>query len=278
MATFEIYFFGLICHLGDVPTEKYAAAVVRADGHRRYVTISGVPTDLSEDVVRIQFGFGGRISTGRAATDRHFAEYVPSLKSLMGGTLVRDSVMPQRAVLVDYPQSQDERGEERRGELSVADLYDHQATYFGGGRILRPRGCVARLTKLTVTRPSDATMTIYTVTAAGPQEIGSVQDGGCVLIANESRTQLTRPKRKSRRDHARDPKRETAAEHEHDEPGTHARHYANIVDESNPIVDVEEKEKRCDWEDAPRGWLNAVSRSYATPTSTYAECGNTSWP
>jgi hypothetical protein len=159
MATYRIYFFGLICHVGEIETEKKFAAVVKAEGHSRYIETSAQRYPIGDNVKKITFKFGDAADPKGAATTHLFAAFVPRLKDLMGGTIENDNVLLRHATKVEYPASV-KNDRSVRSSLTTALLYERRAVHIGGGKILRPEGCVGRLNELTVNRP-ETTMKVY---------------------------------------------------------------------------------------------------------------------
>lgn len=298
MGTFKIYFFGLVAHIGETDTEKEFAAVVKAPGHHRYILWDRGGVPLTDAVKRIAFKFGGAFDARRAEPDNLFREYVPRLKSLMGGDLEFESELSKHAIKVEYPASVRTGGGRDGSTLSVAQLYEHQAVHIAGGRIVRPLNCVARVTVLTVERADDeGEMEVYAIGASGAEtHLKTIQSGECLLISSQTadRDSLPFPLPMALRDSDHDEHSASAAAtgtHAHTASaaavgthihpaGTHVQHYAAIVREQTPVVVVGEA-----WEtgecnapdDIACSWIRGVI-DIDLMTGSHGECGNTSWP
>lgn len=140
MAIFEVYFFGLICHVGDKPDTKSRAVIIDAIStqHVPLIVINGVPHRLRKGD-NISFG----LPSGDVDTHADFNKYLPSLRDLiLGEDDIREEIKSGTGdadviSYVHYP----------RGELAVADLFPESAYYdFSGGASGRDDECVARLT------------------------------------------------------------------------------------------------------------------------------------
>jgi hypothetical protein len=294
MSTFKIYFFGLVCHVGEIETEKEFAAVVRAPGHNRYIVWNNGGIALTDAVKKIAFKFDGAFDRKNAEPDNLFRTFVPRLQKLMGGSLETDAHLSRHAIKVEYPASI-RNGARDGSKLSVTQLYDHKAVHIAGGKIVRPVQCVARLTELTIER-TEAAMEVYAIGASGDEtRLTSIPDGECLLISSQTLERDRFPFAlfdaiDSTRDgnehvhtdregaqHGHATSTGTAA-HAHP-TGTHVQHYAVIVRENTPNVYVgESAERGCDDPGAIAcSWVTGII-DIDLMTGTHAECGNTNWP
>src|SRR5205823_2234679 len=106
---FYIYFFGLICHVGDY-SKKHFAAMVRDPDHYPAALFEPLTADALPDVkeicrdhVSVKFRVGDVISISDATSTAAFRRFVPSLERLMGGS--RRANIGDYAILVYYPES-----------------------------------------------------------------------------------------------------------------------------------------------------------------------------
>jgi len=289
MATFRIYFFGLICHASDndSQTEKDFAVAVDAPGHFRFLRTETKGQAL-KSFEKVRFKFRGNYDPGHARVEQLFMAHVPQLRPLMGGRLDRPNI-PQLGTEIEYPASRD-GGDERPSSLTVAHLYRYQAVHIGRGKVLRRLGCIARLTELTVERPDDTEMDVVVVRRNGDEDpVDTVGDGTCVLISNATvrgagpLILLTaRDSEEAKNDFERLEKESAHGGHAH-QHGEHARHYGSILREENDFVLVAEDEgaAECSLDTLHCDWLRRLLQALIDNrnlTSTHAECGNTSWP
>src|SRR4051794_6278787 len=117
MATFSVFFFGLITHVGQSDYSKSHAAIVDAQStqHLPLIIINGAPKRLRKGD-SISFG----VPSGDVTTDAEFVRYVPGLRAmLLGNNDLRDEIKSRTSDsdvfgYVTYPT----------GVLKVADLFD----------------------------------------------------------------------------------------------------------------------------------------------------------
>jgi hypothetical protein len=169
MSEFKIFFFGLICHVGQKPDRKkkrFAVLPKRpSHPHRFQLFLRDTgPVSLSANVTF-------SLPAGTARAERQFTDYVPSLDQILKGELkpeVADGTSPN-CYYIAYPAG---------GRLDVADLYPCVARHFGNGQERR-HDSVARLTYLSV----DTTGVTQVVIRSGDvQRIVGPND--CILLAH----------------------------------------------------------------------------------------------
>lgn len=286
MGTFRIYFLGLICHFGEIETEKESAVVLKGTSHIPFISTEDDAEPL-DDVKAIRFRFNGEFDRGRARPDDLVHSFVPRLQKLMGGRFDTARV-DDLACIVEYPASR-EGNDARRSELSVAQLYDHKAVHVGRGEILRNLACVARMTVLTVTRSADSTMDVVLVLDDGTSvDFATVEDKECLLIGNISPegSDVILLRGASEDDRKRENEHHTHAlhgDHSH-QKGEHVRHYGAILREENDFVVVaEDYDTSCTLDTDAKNckWIPGLVqqlRGVGNRSSTHSECGNTTWP
>lgn len=175
----EVYFFGLICHIGlEDELGRTNAAIIKTDTHIPKVVLGvpgSTPTEItlnSGDVLSLSLG------KGDAVADTDFETYVPSLldktdkpggqQSLKGG--VRNSA--NFDVALAYFQH-------TRSSLGVASLFPKRALYEMKHKPSSEQ-CVAQVTLAIATTNDD---TVYLLrNNNGSQEKWPIQDGWLLII------------------------------------------------------------------------------------------------
>jgi len=170
MATFIIYFSGLICHVADKQVdarEKTHAVVVDAPHHAARIClkaiINGNPTDVrvpleSDD----RISFGSELAAGTARTDNTFRDSVPSLGFITDDGELDFQIKNQQKdndarAYVQFP----------KGTLSVYAMYPYKGIYArtpGGG--VGAAKCIAKMTQFTATT-NYPTITVTIARASG---------------------------------------------------------------------------------------------------------------
>lgn len=139
MPKLTVYFFGLICHVGEDkgnPKIKKFASLVRDNAHHPFIMEKGqVPIALTTHVTLSS-------NAAPATADNDFRKHVPSLFELFD--VYHDpALIASKSFLFPYPG----------GDLWVASLYRCKADHVvkGNGVEKRKDKCVARITKLVAT-------------------------------------------------------------------------------------------------------------------------------
>lgn len=138
---YEIYFFGLIGHVGENDETKQFAVIVKATDHVPMIVVNKKSHPLYKDE-NVSFSIG----SGDAQTTSSFKKFVPPLSKLISGTNDLKPQVKTRASendvigYVHYPPA---------GSLGVADLFDDGALYTLG-QVEKLRQCAASLTYLSV--------------------------------------------------------------------------------------------------------------------------------
>jgi len=248
---FYIYFTGLICHMGDDPSEKQFAAIVRdPDHHTPLVLVDDkkYPVDPKAECLKFEIVEKGvsLISESVAKTKSPFLRLVPSLSTLMGG--IPKLNIKNVAIPVYYPSAY-----AGTTELRVARLYEEKGLYTRAGIRRWGPECVARITGIELTTQyPDSKLYVVSFDKAGtksrfhpPLDVHS-----CVLIAN---AEIDQPKG----------------------PG-HVQKYGALLADADNQVTVTKPEKRDqDPEITPLcGWVDQAPIESANDV----ECGNTNWP
>jgi len=260
---YYIYFFGLICHMGDDKLDKHFAAMVKDDEHDPVAYFYDPISTKATDPYPIDYSDGVKFSmpdfdperpvftVADARTTSEFRRFVPSLQDLMGGhprLNINEFALP-----VYYPASDDNQ----KCPLTVADFYKDEGYYLrNGNRVWGPSGpdCVASLTQLTLTTKYETVWLVNVKKNEPPAKIGIPLTPAypCVIIAN------------------------LACNHN---PG-HLTKYGNIlIDEDSNVTILRGKcelysddscRANCDW---VCDWLADQIRA-----GNDLECGNTNWP
>jgi hypothetical protein len=173
----EVYFFGLICHIGpDDQPGMHNAAIPHLDGHVPMVHIGGMaqPIELENgDVLSLSLG------RGDALADASFLAYVPSLRrytdkpggnqSLEGGVRTSTNFAAATAYF-EYP----------RCSVRTAQLYKPDAGLFTMTKKQPVTQCVARMT-VAVAEASEA---VKLLRKNGDNTTSYPIDQGWLLISN----------------------------------------------------------------------------------------------
>ncbi len=175
----EVYFFGLVCHIGpDDGLGRKNAAIIKTDTHIP-MAVLGVPGSVPKEITLI---LGDVLSLslgeGDAVADTDFETYVPSLldktdkpggqQSLKGGVRKSENF---DAALAYFQHT--------RSSLGVASLFTKRALY---EMKFKPPSeqCVAQVTLATATTNDD---TVYLLRNNGSQEEKwPIQDGWLLII------------------------------------------------------------------------------------------------
>ncbi len=153
---YNIYFYGLICHMGDDKLYKHFAAMVRDKEHTPKIYDKQSETPI-KDSNGVKFSFEyppTTFSISDAVTSGEFRRFVPSLHELMGGHPRLN--IQEFAIPVYYPAS----GDHQHSVLTITDFYPHQGYYLRGGQRVWGPDCVACMTQLTLTTTNN---TVYIV-------------------------------------------------------------------------------------------------------------------
>jgi hypothetical protein len=170
MGVFEVYFFGLICHVSDSDDTKSHAVIVDAAQHVPLIVVDDTPHRLRKgDNVRFS------LPSGDVNTTPDFKKYVPGLQELIVGIddireeIASGTTDSDTVGYVYYPI----------GDLGVADLFSTSASYQIGEAEVRPDGCIARLTYVQVT-------TDKRVDVRYGNSVENVSANSWVLVSNSS--------------------------------------------------------------------------------------------
>jgi hypothetical protein len=167
MPQLDIYFFGLICHIGQTSDRavKSFAAVLRDGQHDPFITNGTNRFAITSNVT-----FSGKAD---ATAQSDFLDLVPSLKTVFDHDL-DPAASATETFTVDYPG----------GDLTVASIYPCQVSHIedvSGGTAKRVDKCVARLVKVSAQVAANAVFTF----AGGsfPPITGATE----ILVANVAR-------------------------------------------------------------------------------------------
>lgn len=175
MAKTEIYFFGLVAHVGDLHASNHAVVVLALNPHHPH---SGhVYCDYDTSVTRLATGDDVTLgaTSGSQKRSSNFDKWVPSLQFLStAGAAVKNGVAQHNShvdsrAFVYYPAG--------NSGLDVADLY------VSGGHFTRSDGfthdqCVARLTVIQLNTEETLRVSI------GSSTIKHVPSSSWLMVAN----------------------------------------------------------------------------------------------
>lgn len=292
MNKYRIHFIGLVCHVGKDPINKNVAALVRDDEHTAGIIMNNKYYEI-EDADRIRFVINGELQNEdyRAVTDVAFNKYVPSVKSIMDGTI--ESNLASVAVIVHYPPGHDKDGDRRAGNLSVSRLYHDFGRHHIGGDIKRPTERVAKQIVLEIETPYPE-LEVVKIKGNNVATLDKIGPNGCMLIGNVANddwdflknyvANQVRTDAMSRHDRTHTPTHDHGKKHgakAHVDNG-HFRKFGKLLNGENDAVSVDQVENRepevpatvmC-WVDLLMQALDDVGATVAT----HVECGNTDYP
>lgn len=128
MTAFEIYYFGLICHVGRKPNRPLKRfAVAPRDTSHPHDFVLFHQSDRRPVRVPLTGNVTFSLPVGNATADLMFMQSVPSLAAILRGTLRTDVAMRSATDVfcIDYPAG---------GALGLADLYECEAIHRGNGQ------------------------------------------------------------------------------------------------------------------------------------------------
>lgn len=246
MSEFYIFYWGLICHIGDPenPAVKTHASLARAPRHVRQIIFSDrEPIPLGTNV---EFPGGA----GTATRTDEFADGVPSLRALLGSFQdakpgVRNRAEnPNVALHVSYPA-------DATVTLGIANLYPQLGRYRRGSVVKLPR-LIARIVYAKVETTADTLTLQFNGTSRSLTETDP-----CVLIAN--------------------------AENRPDDDNDFRHHGVLLVGDpdAGEMTDVGEHgfqvafPSDCEW---VLDYVENAGRAERLEAALSTECGNTQWP
>ncbi|HEY0155836.1 MAG TPA: hypothetical protein VGF28_00940 [Thermoanaerobaculia bacterium] len=175
MPELNIYFFGLICHvdINDSGRPDYAA-IVRAGTHQSPV----IRFDGGKDYRLIEHDISFKHGFAPPDTASDYDQYVPKLRSIVGGTLAIDEDEVWR---FQYPRAQG-----GRAELSVADFYANNGIHRskGSNRVKRAEAPVARIVRLRVPLQDRGVTVVFTDEDGVIRDEKPISSNSCILISN----------------------------------------------------------------------------------------------
>jgi hypothetical protein len=290
MATFRVYYFGLIAHVSNSGSHdiKDHASIVRTipgphHPHHPVFVADGVFRAIDSQVYEIYVG-----TPAQVIVEQSFRDWVPSLERLMGGRIASDA--KEKSIEVFYP------GPDAR--LSAAQLYPTQAHYENGSSQI-PDQCVARATVVTLNNAPEE-VTIRAIRKNGHEvwaETIVVDTDRCVFIGNipEQSAPAAHPIEilaNASFSHPKANDHQSSTPHHHDAATprvapthlhghTHTQIYGELLDADNAAtLTVGETSVHCEIPFVGCPWVKTLLdglRLHLADGDT-VECGNTQWP
>ena len=189
MATFNVYFMGLVCHVGDDsmaanPREKKHAVLINETSHHA-AAIRFVPSEITNPghaVIPLTKGAWiefdpADLAPGTAAADRLFEDTIPGLKMITGGADLDSDIKNARAdddalAYLKYP----------KGKLTVSAFYPYKVIYVLNGHGVGQARCVGRVVHFTAA--TDKTRVHVTINNGGSPIVVDVDANGSMCVLN----------------------------------------------------------------------------------------------